>query len=107
MISSYFLEREQLMGAFVLIDVRHPPQKIDVDFMYWLGSKAIPFSIIFTKADKLKPKVLDRHITHYQNVLKKTWDPLPNHFLSSSVKKTGKTAILNYIDTINEQLKRD
>ncbi len=104
LISDYFTKRQQLVAAFVLIDARHSPQKIDLEFMQWLGEKGIPFSIIFTKADKLKPGALNKNIAHYQNVLQETWEPIPNCFITSSEKRIGGEAILNYIDEINHNL---
>lgn len=105
-ITQYFEEREQLVSAFVLIDCRHEPQPIDRDFMQYLGEKQIPFSIIFTKADKLKPKALERNIENYkQALLEGVWLEMPNYFVSSASNSVGKEEILNYIGAINEQLK--
>ena len=105
-ITQYFEEREQLVSAFVLIDCRHEPQPIDREFMQYLGEKQIPFSIIFTKADKLKPKALERNIENYkQELLAGAWAEMPNYFVSSATNSTGKDEILEYIDAINAQLK--
>ena len=105
-ITQYFEEREQLVSAFVLIDCRHEPQPIDKEFMQYLGEKQIPFSIIFTKADKLKPKALERNIENYkQELLAGAWAEMPNYFVSSATNTTGKDEIINYIEQINEQLK--
>lgn len=105
-ITQYFEEREQLVSAFVLIDSRHEPQPIDREFMQYLGEKQIPFSIIFTKADKLKPKALTRNIEAYkQALLEGAWAEMPNYFVSSASDATGKDAILGYIAEINQQLK--
>tara|TARA_B100000446_G_scaffold117583_1_gene109699 strand:- start:317 stop:925 length:609 start_codon:yes stop_codon:yes gene_type:complete len=105
-ITQYFEEREQLVSAFVLIDCRHEPQPIDREFMQYLGEKQIPFSIIFTKADKLKPKALERNIENYkQELLAGAWAEMPNYFVSSATNSTGKDEILDYIDAINAQLK--
>ena len=105
-ITQYFEEREQLVSAFVLIDCRHEPQPIDREFMQYLGEKQIPFSIIFTKADKLKPKALERNIENYkQELLAGAWAEMPNYFISSATNSTGKDEILDYIDAINAQLK--
>ncbi len=104
-IRDYFEQREQLVSAFVLIDIRHAPQPVDLEFMQWLGEKQIPFSIIFTKADKLKPKVIERHIKDYENVLLETWEEMPNHFVTSATKNIGKDEVLDYIGHINEELK--
>lgn len=103
-IVDYFKKRKQLVNAFVLVDSRHEPQKIDLEFMTWLGENAIPFSIIFTKTDKLKPKALDRNLAHYKSVLMEYWEELMPIFLSSSIDKTGKENILSYIGEINQNL---
>ncbi len=76
-ITAYFEKRKQLVSAFVLIDIRHDPQPIDLDFMKWLGEHQIPFSIVFTKADKLKPKAIETHIEIYKNILLQTWETCP------------------------------
>ena len=101
-IINYFNKRKQLVSAFVLIDIRHKPLPIDLEFMQWLGENMIPFSIIFTKADKLKPKAIEEHVNKYREVLLESWEEMPNYFVTSSTKKTGKEAVLNYINTINE-----
>jgi len=103
-ITDYFKKRKQLVNAFVLIDSRHEPQKIDLEFMEWLGVNAIPFSIIFTKTDKLKPVALEKNISHYKSVLMQSWVELMPTFTSSSVDKTGREDILHYIDIINQSL---
>ena len=100
-ITSYFQQRKQLVSAFVLIDIRHEPQQIDLNFMQWLGEHQIPFSIIFTKSDKLKPKAIERNILHYQSILSENLEELPEHFITSSTKFEGKEELLNYIDSIN------
>jgi len=104
-ITAYFSKREQLVSAFVLVDIRHEPQNIDLDFMEWLGENMIPFSIIFTKADKLKPKSIENHITAYKNVLLETWENVPNYFITSSSKDIGKDDLLEFIDKTNKNLK--
>ena len=104
-ITQYFSVREQLVSAFVLVDIRHEPQPIDLDFMEWLGEYAIPFSIVFTKADKLKPKAIDNHVADYKNVMLETWEEMPNYFITSSSKEIGKEEILKYIDTLNKNMK--
>ena len=107
-ITQYFEEREQLVSAFVLIDCRHEPQPIDKEFMEYLGEKQIPFSIIFTKADKLKPKALERNIENYKAaLLAGVWAEMPNYFVSSATHTTGKDEIISYIEQINEQLQID
>ena len=103
-ITAYFEQRKQLVSAFVLVDIRHEPQQIDVDFMQWLGEREIPFSIIFTKADKLKPKAIERNVEAYKSNLLEFWEEMPNYFITSSSKGIGKEALLDYIDQINQQL---
>ena len=104
-ITKYFEERTQLVSAFVLVDVRHEPQKIDVAFMQWLGEHNIPFAIIFTKADKLKPLAIERNVAAYQQVLLETWEEFPTYFVTSAENRVGKEELINYIETINEQVK--
>lgn len=104
-ITNYFEKREQLVSAFVLIDIRHDPQPIDLEFMQWLGESNIPFSIVFTKADKLKPQAIERNVENYKTILLETWEAMPNYFITSSSKIIGQDAVLNYIETINEEYK--
>ena len=103
-ITQYFALREQLVTAFVLVDIRHKPQPIDLEFMQWLGENGIPFSIIFTKADKLKPKAIENYVDAYKNVLLETWEAMPNYFITSSTSALGKGEVLNYIDGLNENM---
>jgi GTP-binding protein len=103
-ITAYFEKRKQLVSAFVLVDIRHTPQSIDLEFMQWLGGNMIPFSIIFTKADKLKPKAIESHVEAYKEVLLETWEEMPNYFVTSASKKIGRDDVLNYIASINNQL---
>ena len=100
MISSYILHREQLVNVFLLIDVRHNPQKIDTEFMTWLGENGIPFSIVFTKADKLSAAQLRQNVDNYMKSLLDTWEELPPYFVTSSEKKQGREPLLNYIEGI-------
>ncbi len=104
-IEDYVLEREQMTNLFVLIDIRLEPQKIDLEFFEWLGENGIPFSIIFTKADKLSVGKAKANVNEYLNKLSEQWEELPPVFISSSEKKTGRTEILDYIETINQNLK--
>ena len=104
-IISYFKKRNQLVSAFVLIDIRHKPQLIDLDFMYWLAEKKIPFSIIFTKSDKLKPVNVKTHIENYFKTMSDQWSVLPNHFVTSTLKKNGLEEVLDYIGNLNITLK--
>lgn len=106
-ITNYFKQREQLTCAFVLVDIRHEPQKIDLEFMQWLGENAIAFAIIFTKADKLKSeKQIQENIEKYQTILLETWEEMPPYFVTSAEKGTGKEELLNYIEQINQSLKK-
>ena len=104
MIERYCLLREQLVNLFVLIDSRHKPQKIDLEFMEWLGENGIPFSIVFTKADKLSKLRLNENIETYKNILLESWEELPPIFVTSSEKKIGGEQLTAYIEQINEQL---
>ena len=101
MIEGYVLERQQMTNLFVLIDSRHEPQKIDLEFMEWLGENGVPFSIIFTKLDKLGPEAGRRNINKYTKVLSIQWEELPPIFISSSIDGRGKNEILEYIEEIN------
>jgi len=101
-ITEYILHRESLMNLFVLIDSRIPPQQIDLDFMEWLGDKGIPFSIVFTKIDKLTSSKLNKNLLAYKKEMLKVWEEMPVHFSTSATGKIGKEAVLQYIDRINE-----
>lgn len=103
-IEDYVLDREQLTSLFVLVDCRHEPQKIDLEFITWLGENSVPFGIIFTKADKLSHSKLVENIRHYQGILSEQWEELPVSFITSSTKKMGRTEILDYINSINKSL---
>ena len=100
MITSYILHREQLVNVFLLIDVRHEPQKIDTEFMNWLGENGVPFSIVFTKADKLSVSKLRANVDAYLQSLLDTWEELPPYFVTSSEKKQGREPLLDYIESI-------
>ena len=102
-ITNYFENRQQLISAFVLVDIRHDPQKIDLEFMEYLTINQIPFCIIFTKADKLKPKAIENHVKKYSEELLKTWEELPEYFITSSSKSIGKYEILEFIEQTNIQ----
>ncbi|MBR7066514.1 MAG: YihA family ribosome biogenesis GTP-binding protein [Prevotella sp.] len=104
MITSYLLMRQQLANVFVLIDIRHAPQKIDLDFINWLGSSSIPFSIVFTKADKLSKQKASENVKNYMDALSETWEELPPYFVTSSEKKTGRDEILTYIENVNKDI---
>jgi GTP-binding protein len=101
-IAEYILKRETLLNLFVLIDSRLPAQEIDLDFMEWLGEKGVPFSIVFTKTDKLTSSKLNRHLLAYKKEMLKYWEEMPISFATSSASKAGKEHLLNYIGSINE-----
>lgn len=102
-----FLEkRESLMCVFVLIDVRHEPQEIDMEFMEKLSTKGIPFIMIFTKADKLKPDALKSKVEKYNAKMLESWEVLPEQFITSSTKSQGRVEILEFIDETNELFQR-
>ncbi|MEC8133728.1 MAG: ribosome biogenesis GTP-binding protein YihA/YsxC, partial [Bacteroidota bacterium] len=103
-ITAYFKQRKQLVCAFVLIDIRHEPQPIDLEFIQWLGKNTIPFNIVFTKSDKLKPKAIERNIENYSVVLKEQWEELPQYFITSSLNSDGKLELLTHIGQINASL---
>ena len=103
-ITDYFEQREQLVSAFVLVDIRHEPQKIDVEFMQWLGERAIPFAIIFTKADKLKPQAIERNVAAYKEALLEWWEEFPPYFITSAQNKTGKEELTQYIEQTNQTI---
>lgn len=105
LIEYYVLEREQMTCLFVLLDSRLEPQKIDLEFMEWLGENGVPFAIIFTKADKQSIAKTRSNVNRYLNKLKEQWEELPPHFISSSENKTGRKEILDYIDSINQSIR--
>lgn len=104
MISSYVLEREQLTCLFVLIDIRHDPQKVDMAFLHFLGSHGVPFAIVFTKADKLAISKVKPAAQKYLEALQEEWEELPPHFITSATSKLGREDILSYIENINKNL---
>ena len=100
-ITSYFLERKQLINAFVLINIRHEPQAIDMEFMEWMGTQQIPFSIIFTKADKLSENKIDATLSAYLNtMLEGVWAETPPHFITSATSNKGKEEVLAYVGSL-------
>lgn len=105
MIEDYLRKRENLVNVFVLIDSRHNPQKIDIDFVNQLGEWEIPFRLVFTKADKSTQAEVSRNIKAFLNKMKETWQFLPPHFVTSTVKKSGRDAILDYIEELNIQFR--
>ena len=104
MIRGYILEREQLVNVFVLIDIRLEPQAIDLEFMNWLGLSGVPFSIVFTKADKLSSAKVRANVEAYKQKMLETWEELPPHFITSAEKRDGRVELLNYIEQINKEL---
>lgn len=104
-IENYILNREQLTCLFLLIDCRHEPQKIDLEFMEWLGENDVPFSIVFTKLDKLSHVKAVENIRAYKEKLEEQWDEFPPIFETSSEKRIGRDEILGYIEDINKSLK--
>ena len=105
MIRGYILGREQMVKLFVLIDSRHAPQRIDLEFIQWLGTSSVPFAIVFTKADKLSVSKVNQNVEAYKKVLSETWEELPPIFITSSSKKQGRDEVLDYIERINKELK--
>lgn len=103
-IEDYILHRRELVSLFLLLDCRHEPQKIDLEFMEWLGENQIPFSIIFTKIDKLSKSRLKENIDNYIEVLHQTWAELPPIFYTSSEHRLGRDEILDYIENINKDI---
>jgi GTP-binding protein len=101
MIRSYILKRTNLLNVFLLVDARHEPQKLDIDFMEWLGASQIPFVIVFTKEDKLKKMQLENNLQAYKKRLRQNWEELPGLFVASSKSGLGKEEILNFIDETN------
>lgn len=103
MIEQYLQNRENLMCVFVLIDIRHEPQKIDLAFFDWLAENSLPFCLVFTKADKLSNTKVDQHVAFYKRVLKKHYDPLPQYFVSSSEEGRGKKEIMEFIHALKQE----
>ena len=104
MIEGYILHRPQLVSLFVLIDIRHEPQKIDLAFLDWLGENQVPFAIVFTKADKLGPVAAERNVEDYKKVLLKSWEELPPIFITSAEKSKGREELLDYIGMLNTEV---
>ena len=104
MIRGYILQREQLVNVFVLVDIRLEPQKIDLEFMQWLGESGIPFSILFTKADKLTKAKARASVEAYEKKLLETWEEMPPYFVTSAENKEGREEVLDYIAQINQSI---
>lgn len=104
MIENYLRKRENLINVFVLIDSRHEPQKIDIEFINQLGAWGIPFSVVFTKTDKNKPGATNRNVKAFLSALQETWEELPPWFQSSAITKAGRDEILDHINSLNSKL---
>lgn len=104
MIQGYILQRQQLVNVFLLIDIRLEPQKIDLEFIDWLGTSGIPFCIVFTKADKIGKVVAQKNVANYCRKLSETWEEIPPYIISSSETREGREEILSYIDECHNQL---
>ena len=104
MIESYILQREQLVNVFVLVDIRHDQQKIDREFIDWLGQSQVPFTIVFTKADKLGLNKAKDNAKKWMEALGDTWEQMPPYIITSSTKATGRDELLNYIEEINKSI---
>lgn len=104
MINGYILQREQLMNVFLLVDIRLEPQKIDLEFINWLGASSVPFCIVFTKADKLTNAKIQANVAVYKRKLSETWEDLPPMFITSSDSRLGREEVLDYIDMINKSV---
>lgn len=106
-IEDYILHRRQMTCLFVLLDIRHDPQKIDLEFLTWLGENDIPFCIVFTKADKISMEKANLMVENYRNTLTQTWEELPPIFVTSSEKKLGREQLLDYIGAVNKMINSD
>ena len=104
LIQHYVLERVQMTCLFVLIDSRLEPQKIDLEFIEWLGENGIPFALVFTKSDKQSAGKTKQNVERFLDTLKEQWEELPPYFITSAEKKTGREEVLDYIDSINRTL---
>lgn len=104
MISGYVLHRQQMTCLFVLVDSRHEPQRIDLDFIQWLGENEVPFALVFTKGDKLGKTKLGANVARFLDGLREQWEELPPHFVTSSVTRAGRDELLDYIQQINASL---
>lgn len=107
LITQYILNRTNLVNLFVLIDIRHSPQQIDLDFMQWCGESGIPFSIVFTKADKLRGNAAVKNTEEYRKKMEEFWDELPPMYITSAEKKQGRDEILSFIEKTNQFLKKN
>ncbi len=103
-ITKYFEKREQMILAFVLVDCRLEPQPIDLEFMQWMGESQVPFSIIFTKADKLKPNALKRNIESYEQKMLEVWEEMPQYFITSASNFEGRDELLGFLGNLNNEI---
>ncbi len=103
-ITKYFEKREQMILAFVLVDCRLEPQPIDLEFMQWMGESRVPFSIVFTKADKLKPNALKRNIEVYEQKMLEVWEEMPQYFITSSSNAEGRDELLGFLGNLNSTI---
>ncbi len=104
-ITDYFFNRKQLVCTFLLVDSRHEPQKIDLEFMRFLGENEIPFCIIFTKSDKLNGSKINKNITVYQQkIVQSGWESMPQHFVTSATAKDGRDELLTFIEGVNKEV---
>ena len=103
-ITKYFEKREQMILAFVLVDCRLEPQPIDLEFMQWMGESQVPFSIVFTKADKLKPNALTRNIETYKQKMLEVWEEMPQYFITSSSNSEGRDELLGFLGNLNSEI---
>lgn len=106
MTEEYLSKRENLLCTMVLVDVRHEPQKIDIEFCVRLGELGLPFAIVFTKADKEKPKAIERNVSAFCNALLEYFSDMPNYFLTSAEKKTGREDLLNFLNNVMMEWKK-
>jgi len=106
-ITEYFFKRKQLVCTFLLVDIRHEPQKIDLEFMRFLGENEIPFCIVFTKSDKINTVKINKNLLIYEKkMLQSGWESIPQTFISSASLKTGRDELLNYIENVNEEVRQ-
>lgn len=103
-ITQYFEKREQMVLAFVLVDCRHEPQPIDLEFMQWMGESQVPFSTIFTKADKIKPNALKKNIEAYKEKMLEVWEEMPQHFITSASNTQGREELLGFLGNLNNEI---
>lgn len=106
MIDGYLRNRQNLASVFVLVDSRHEPQPIDLEFIQWLGEEGVPFAIVFTKTDKLKKTQVQANLSKYKKKLMETWEEVPSFFVTSSESKVGQEQLLEFIEEINASISR-